>query len=152
MAGCILDQGPLTSNRISPTARESTCLTLLRSKTRTAWGRSRRLARIFRQSGRALIITLDHGATSGPIAGLQKPITVLQELLPSNADAFVMHRGLLQKSAVARFPDKGTILHLSAGTPFAARPGSKALVASVGGRTSHGRRCRLHAHNPRQFR
>ncbi len=92
-----------------------------------------RMARLHDRSGAWLMVPLDHGVSSGPIAGVAKAVdikTTLTAVAP-HATCVTVHRGLMKHAAP--FADRlGMLLHLSASTDMDADPHDKRLVATVG--------------------
>ena len=52
---------------------------------------NRRLGRIFRPSGRALIVAMDHGLLDGPCRGLEDPAETIAKVVAGGADAVRMY-------------------------------------------------------------
>ena len=70
------------------------------------WGMQSRLARIFRpESGRTVMLAIDHGYFQGPTAGLERVDLSILPLLPY-ADALMTTRGMVRSTvpAAARVP------------------------------------------------
>lgn len=62
------------------------------------WGMKNRMARVFRpETGRTVMLAVDHGYFQGPTTGLESPRKVVAPLLP-HADALMCTRGLLRTS------------------------------------------------------
>src|SRR5512142_345740 len=60
------------------------------------WGMQNRLARIFdAQSGRTVMLAIDHGYFQGPTSGLERVDLNIVPLLPY-ADALMLTRGILR--------------------------------------------------------
>src|SRR3989304_1383222 len=60
------------------------------------WGMQSRLARIFRpQSGRTVVLAIDHGYFQGPTSGLERVDVNILPLAPY-ADALMLTRGILR--------------------------------------------------------
>lgn len=74
----------------------------------------RRLNRIFRQDGRALIVALDHGLTEGPVRGLESPADLLAQLVAGGADAILTSYGMARQFE-AEIAPLGLILRLDVG-------------------------------------
>jgi DhnA family fructose-bisphosphate aldolase class Ia len=55
---------------------------------------NRRLNRIFRPSGRALIVAMDHGLLDGPCPGLEDPGRVISQIVAGGADAVLTSYGV----------------------------------------------------------
>lgn len=79
------------------------------------WGMKNRLAQIIKpDTGRAVMLAVDHGYFQGPTHGLENPRKAIEPLLPY-ADSIMLTRGLLRTSVD---PDKGipVVLRVSGGT------------------------------------
>jgi DhnA family fructose-bisphosphate aldolase class Ia len=76
----------------------------------------RRLARILREDGRALIVAMDHGS-QGPVAGLEDPGCVLDEVVEAGADAILTSFGIATAFA-GKFERCGLILRIDGGSGF----------------------------------
>lgn len=88
-----------------------------------------RLGRIA-PSGRAVILPMDHGVSSGPIAGLEDPAEAVDRANRGGATAVVVHKGLVPVVAPA-LGDAALIVHLSASTDLNPDSNDKRLVATV---------------------
>jgi class I fructose-bisphosphate aldolase len=60
---------------------------------------NRRLNRIFRPSGRALIVAMDHGLLDGPCPGLEKPAEIITKIVAGGADAVLTSYGIARQFA-----------------------------------------------------
>ncbi|MBI3841900.1 MAG: 3-hydroxy-5-phosphonooxypentane-2,4-dione thiolase [Thaumarchaeota archaeon] len=68
------------------------------------WGMKNRLARIIRpETGRGVMLAVDHGYFLGPTERLEVPRKTIQPLLPY-ADSLMLTRGVLRTSVDANFP------------------------------------------------
>ena len=79
------------------------------------WGMRNRLAGILRpQTGRCVMLAIDHGYFQGPTTGLERPGEVVAPLLPY-ADALMLTRGVLRTCVdpASRIP---IVLRVSGGT------------------------------------
>lgn len=95
-------------------------------------GKKIRLERIIdRNSGKTVIIPMDHGISSGPIPGLIDIKKTIAEVSEGGANAIVIHKGLVETGHRKRGKDLGLIIHLSASTSLSPDPNSKILVCSV---------------------
>ncbi len=95
-------------------------------------GKKIRLERIIdRNSGRTVIVPMDHGVTVGPIPGLLDMKTAIDKLVEGGVNAVLMHKGIVGVGHRGRGKDVGLILHLSASTVLSPNPGSKVLVCTV---------------------
>ncbi|MFP4226481.1 MAG: 2-amino-3,7-dideoxy-D-threo-hept-6-ulosonate synthase [Desulfobacterales bacterium] len=98
----------------------------------TILGKQIRMERVVdRNSGRTLIVPLDHGVTVGPIYGISDIKTTVGSIAEGGATAIVEHKGLVGAGHRKRGGDIGLIIHLSASTSLSPTPHSKALVCSV---------------------
>lgn len=95
-------------------------------------GKAIRLERIFnRNTGRTIIVPLDHGVTVGPIFGLVDLRSTVGRIAEGGANAVVMHKGLARCGHRGEGSDVGLIVHLSASTSISPYPNAKTLVATV---------------------
>jgi 3-hydroxy-5-phosphonooxypentane-2,4-dione thiolase len=78
------------------------------------WGMQHRLSRIFRpDSGRTVMLAIDHGYFQGPTTGLERIDVDIVPLLPY-ADALMLTRGVLRSTIPAAFGG-GIVLRASGG-------------------------------------
>ena len=95
-------------------------------------GKSIRLERIFnRNTGRTIIVPLDHGVTVGPIHGLVDLKETVDKVAEGGANAVLMHKGLVRCGHREHGKDIGLIIHLSASTQLSPFPNAKTLVGTV---------------------
>jgi class I fructose-bisphosphate aldolase len=95
-------------------------------------GKKIRMKRISsRNTGRTIIVPMDHGVSVGPIPGLVDMREAIGGADEGGANAVVMHKGLVRTVHGGRGSDVGLILHLSASTSLSPYPNAKTLVASV---------------------
>ena len=95
-------------------------------------GKAIRLERIIdRNSGKTVIIPMDHGVTVGPIEGLTDMRTTVGKMVSGGANAILMHKGLVRAGHRGAGRDVGLIIHLSAGTSLSPDPNTKELVCTV---------------------
>lgn len=95
-------------------------------------GKFIRLERIFnRNSGRSVIIPMDHGVTIGPVAGLVDMKKSVNDVAEGGANAIVMHKGVVACGHRGSGRDVGLIIHLSASTAVSPDPNAKVLVCTV---------------------
>jgi DhnA family fructose-bisphosphate aldolase class Ia len=75
----------------------------------------RRMRRIFKTDGRALIVAMDHGLVFGPCKGLERPGEAIERVVRGGADAILTSYGIASK-----FPDAlagvGLIIRLDGGS------------------------------------
>jgi class I fructose-bisphosphate aldolase len=94
-------------------------------------GKKIRMERILdRNSGKTVIIPVDHGVTVGPVIGLINMQETIRSVALGGANAIVMHKGLVE-TALRNKGEMGLVLHLSASTQIAIDPNSKTLVCTV---------------------
>ena len=95
-------------------------------------GKAIRLERIFnRNTGRTIIVPMDHGVTVGPIAGLEKMRDTVTSMVAGGANAGLVHKGQVKLGHRMQGRDFGCIVHLSAGTCLSPYPNVKRLVTTV---------------------
>ena len=95
-------------------------------------GKMIRLERILnRETGRTVIVPMDHGVTVGPIDGLIDMKTTVNSVAMGGANAIVIHKGLVTSGHRRRGRDVGLIVHLSASTSLSPFPNAKTLVCTV---------------------
>lgn len=95
-------------------------------------GKAIRVERIFnRDTGRTIIVPMDHGVSVGPIAGLVDMKTAVGQVVDGGVNAVLMHKGMVDAGHRGGGKDVGLIVHLSASTSLSPTPNSKVLVASV---------------------
>ncbi|MEM3737212.1 MAG: 3-hydroxy-5-phosphonooxypentane-2,4-dione thiolase [Candidatus Bathyarchaeia archaeon] len=85
------------------------------------WGMENRLARIIRpETGRTLMLAVDHGYFLGPTTRLEEPSKTIEPLIPYT-DAIMLTRGILRSSvkATANIP---VVLRVSGGTSIVGGP------------------------------
>jgi DhnA family fructose-bisphosphate aldolase class Ia len=75
---------------------------------------TRRLKRIFKDDGQALIVAFDHGLTEGPAKGMEAPAEILTRLVAGGADAILTSYGIATRFA-AEIAELGLILRLDVG-------------------------------------
>ena len=74
----------------------------------------RRLNRIFRPDGRALIVAFDHGMIDGPAKGMERPAETLTQIVAGGADAILTTYGMANRFA-KEIASLGLILRLDGG-------------------------------------
>ncbi len=95
-------------------------------------GKKIRMERIFnRESGRTVIVPLDHGVTVGPIKGLVNLCDTVNKVAGGGANAVLGHLGLPLHGHRGYGKDIGLILHLSASTTLSPEPNSKVIINPV---------------------
>jgi fructose-bisphosphate aldolase/2-amino-3,7-dideoxy-D-threo-hept-6-ulosonate synthase len=95
-------------------------------------GKTIRLRRILdAEARRAVIIPMDHGVSSGPLAGIEDIHGTIKKVARGGATAVVVHKGIVQSMPDGPYPDIGIIVHLSASTGLGRSPDSKTIVSGV---------------------
>ena len=95
-------------------------------------GKKIRMERIMdRNSGRTVIVPMDHGVTVGPISGLTDMRKTVSQVVSGGANAVLMHKGLPRFCHRGQGRDVGLIIHLSAGTVLSPDSNVKELVCTV---------------------
>jgi predicted phospho-2-dehydro-3-deoxyheptonate aldolase len=95
-------------------------------------GKMIRLERIIdRDSGKTVIVPMDHGVSVGPIEGLKDMRDAVSKVVGGGANAILMHKGMVRAGHRGAGRDVGLIIHLSAGTSISPDPNAKELVCSV---------------------
>ena len=97
-----------------------------------SYGKKIRLERILdRNSGRTVIVPMDHGVTVGPIQGLVDMKKMVDAVSLGGANAVLGHLGLPLHGHRQHGKDVGLILHLSGSTIWSPDPNAKILVNTV---------------------
>lgn len=95
-------------------------------------GKKIRLERIInRNSGRTVIVPMDHGITLGPIKGLECMPDTVGMVVDGGANAVVLHKGIVTAGHRGAGRDVGLIVHLSASTSMSPDPNCKVDVTEV---------------------
>ncbi len=95
-------------------------------------GKAIRLERIMdRNTGKTVIVPMDHGVTVGPIPGLVDLSEAVNQVAEGGANAVLGHIGLPRHGHRNRGKDIGLILHLSASTSLSPLPNKKVLINTV---------------------
>jgi class I fructose-bisphosphate aldolase/fructose-bisphosphate aldolase/2-amino-3,7-dideoxy-D-threo-hept-6-ulosonate synthase len=84
------------------------------------------------ESGRGLIVPIDHGLTSGPIDGIASMSAVREWITHPAVDGIILHKGCAQRL----FRDgllngKAVCIHLNGTTTLAAAPAHKEMLTTV---------------------
>ncbi|WP_320174501.1 2-amino-3,7-dideoxy-D-threo-hept-6-ulosonate synthase [Maridesulfovibrio sp.] len=95
-------------------------------------GKSVRMERIVnRNTGRTIVVPMDHGISVGPLKGLRSMRRAVNDMVKGGANAVLMHKGLVRCSHREEGGDVGLIVHLSASTCLSPLPNKKTLVGTV---------------------
>jgi predicted phospho-2-dehydro-3-deoxyheptonate aldolase len=95
-------------------------------------GKQIRMERIInRDTGKTVIVPMDHGVTVGPIEGLGDMKTTIDNMVTGGANAIVIHKGIVKAGHRHSGKDIGLIIHMSASTNMSVDPTSKVAVCTV---------------------
>jgi len=95
-------------------------------------GKLIRLERILnRNTGRAVIVPMDHGVSVGPIEGLVDIKRSIDAVVQGGANAVVVHKGIVSAGHRGKGKDVGLIIHLSGSSSLSPSPNAKTLVCTV---------------------
>lgn len=95
-------------------------------------GKEIRIERIMdRNTGRSVIVPMDHGFTLGQIDGLKDMTHTISEVSEGGANAIVLHKGIVKRGHRRKGRDIGLIVHLSGSTSLNPDPNDKVLVCTV---------------------
>lgn len=95
-------------------------------------GKLIRMERIMdRNTGKSVIIPMDHGMTLGQIDGLLRMNETIAAVSDGGANAIILHKGMVKAGHRRKGRDIGLIIHLSAGTSMNPDPNDKVLTCSV---------------------
>jgi class I fructose-bisphosphate aldolase len=98
----------------------------------TSIGKKIRMERIInRNTGKTVIVPMDHGTTVGPIAGIINMREAIGKVSEGGANAIIEHKGLVEKGHRMGGKDIGLIIHMSASTSLSPTPNAKTLVCTV---------------------
>jgi class I fructose-bisphosphate aldolase/fructose-bisphosphate aldolase/2-amino-3,7-dideoxy-D-threo-hept-6-ulosonate synthase len=85
-----------------------------------------------RQTGRSLIVPLDHGLTNGPIEGLQSLRRVATWIDDPAINGIIAHKGTVERLVHAgALGRSGVMLHLNGMTTLAEHPDTKEMLTTV---------------------
>jgi putative autoinducer-2 (AI-2) aldolase len=94
------------------------------------WGMKNRLARIFNpDSGRTVMLAIDHGYFQGPTSGLERVDISIVPLIPY-ADTLMLTRGILRTVIPASTP-KSIVLRVSGGTSILKELSNEGLAVDI---------------------
>ena len=98
----------------------------------TIIGKKIRIERIInRNTGKTVIVPMDHGISVGPIDGLIDMKQAIGNVAEGGANAIVAHKGVVGEGHRGAGQDIGLIIHLSASTSLSPYPHAKTLVCTV---------------------
>jgi len=84
-----------------------------------------------RNTGRSVIVPMDHGFSMGQIEGLLDMTKVISDVSEGGANAIVLHKGLVKRGHRRKGRDIGLIIHLSGSTSLNPDPNDKVQVCTV---------------------
>jgi predicted phospho-2-dehydro-3-deoxyheptonate aldolase len=91
-------------------------------------GKTIRMSRIL-ESGKAVIVPMDHGVSEGPIEGLADMGRMVSLVEKGGASAVLLHKGVVKSLRAP--PRCGIIMHASAGTKLGMDKNRKVIVSTV---------------------
>ena len=95
-------------------------------------GKRIRIERVInRNTGKTVIVPMDHGVSMGPIDGLRDMAKTINAVAEGGANAVVLHKGVVGFGHRGYGRDVGLIIHLSGSTKLAPDPNEKVLVCGV---------------------
>lgn len=95
-------------------------------------GKGIRIERIIdRNTGRAVLVPMDHGITMGPIEGLVDMKSTIDRISQGGATGVVLHKGVVPYGHRSFGRDIGLVVHLSASTSLSPDPNEKVIVTTV---------------------
>jgi class I fructose-bisphosphate aldolase len=95
-------------------------------------GKQIRMERIIeRNTGKTVIVPMDHGVSSGPIPGITDIRDAIEKVVRGGANAIVEHKGMVGAGHRKSGRDVGLIIHLSASTSLSPYPNTKTMVCTV---------------------
>lgn len=96
------------------------------------FGKEIRMKRLCdKESGKVIFIPVDHGATMGPVKGIERIPKILSELEIPYVNGIVLCKGHFADREVVENCDIPKILHLSNSNRLSMHPDSKIMVGSV---------------------
>jgi len=94
------------------------------------WGLDNRLSRILKpQTGRTVMLAIDHGYFLGPTSGLEKPGETVEPLLPY-ADSLMLTRGVLRQ-CIPPTTSAPVVLRMSGGTSILSELSNEGLTVAI---------------------
>jgi len=83
------------------------------------------------ETGKTIIVPMDHGVSSGPIEGLTNIKKAVERVAEGGANAVVIHKGNVRLAFGDGRKNIGLIVHISASTDWSPRKNDKVLVGAV---------------------
>ena len=95
-------------------------------------GKDRRLGRLFKgPTGRCLMVPLDHGPWLGPVKGIDRPRSIVQQVLAGGANALLVSPGVARTVQPIVGPGIGIVLRVSITLGLAPEARQETPVATV---------------------
>ncbi|MCX7738439.1 MAG: 2-amino-3,7-dideoxy-D-threo-hept-6-ulosonate synthase [Hydrogenothermaceae bacterium] len=95
-------------------------------------GKRVRLERLInRDTGKTVLVPMDHGVSSGPMEGIVNLKETIQKIAEGGANAIILHKGVVEAGHRGKGKDVGLIVHMSASTDLSLRKNDKVLVCTV---------------------
>jgi len=91
-------------------------------------GKRARIERISR-GGLFLCVPMDHGISSGPVAGIDSALDTVRKVSSGGATCVVLNKGVIK--AMPGHPGIGVLMHMSASTSVGPDPNYKVMSAGV---------------------
>lgn len=94
-------------------------------------GKTIRMSRIVdRETGKTVMVPMDHGITIGPVTGLSNISRSMASAAEGGANAVIMHKGIVKECYSKSPKDMGLIIHLSASTNLSIDPDHKIIITN----------------------
>jgi putative autoinducer-2 (AI-2) aldolase len=94
------------------------------------WGMKNRMCRIFQpETGRTVMLAIDHGYFLGPTSGLEQPDRTVETLLP-HADSLMLTRGVLRR-CIPSTCHTPVVLRVSGGTSILTELSNEGLTVDM---------------------
>lgn len=95
-------------------------------------GKTIRMERILnRETGRTVIVPMDHGLTVGPVPGLEDLAETIDKIVSGGANSILMHKGMVEHGHRGGGEDVGLVIHMSASTTLSTKPNFKVQSCDV---------------------
>lgn len=83
------------------------------------------------ETGKTVIVPMDHGVTLGPIRGMTDMSDSIKKIANGGGTCIVVHKGIARSLDPETMGSMGLIIHLSASTSLGTEPDLKTLVGDV---------------------
>jgi putative autoinducer-2 (AI-2) aldolase len=94
------------------------------------WGMKNRISRILQpETGRTVMLAIDHGYFLGPTSGLEQPYETVKDLLP-HADSLMLTRGVLRQ-CIPPGTNIPVVLRISGGTSILRELSNEGLTVAI---------------------